>query len=313
VWGLVAQHVVTVATMSLAMWLEPGGRPRFGLGGRELGEMLRFGGHSIGALFLVFALRRGFVILCGGFLGAEAAGYLNMSLRVVDVFWQISSVAVSQVALPVLAAVRADPPRFRAALERAIGWSTLVFYALFATLGALSAEVVAVLFGAKWASIAPYVTVLALTVAVQAPRLMLEQSLTAVGRPRDNVVVIAVVIGAVLAAVAATRVPGVLVAVLVYAGAEAIGWLASTVLVARAIGFGVRAQLRLLAVPVAVAAGTAAAARWAAGLPDADLGAAWRLAVALPCAALAFAALAFALEPRVRAAAGGFAGRFARS
>src|SRR5688572_12945640 len=101
-WALVAQHVLVVFTGSLVLWVAAASRPRLRWGTAELRQLMSFAAYAVGGLFLSFAVRRSFTILVGVQLGGEAAGYLSLAFRAVDVLWAIAAGALSQVALPIL-------------------------------------------------------------------------------------------------------------------------------------------------------------------------------------------------------------------
>ncbi len=70
------------------------------------------------------------------------ASYLNLSFRVVDVFWAIAATAVGQVALPLLAGLQFEPDRLKRAYQACTRFSCLALYPCFVGLGAVAPEVV---------------------------------------------------------------------------------------------------------------------------------------------------------------------------
>ncbi len=121
-----------------------------------------------------------------------------MAFRAVDVLWAIAAAAVTQVALPVLARLQSDPERRRRAYRAAVELTCLLLYPCFVGIALLAPEVVELLFGARWHAIHPLVTALALLTIVQAPRLLTTPMLTAIGRPREPLIGLAVELFVVL-------------------------------------------------------------------------------------------------------------------
>ncbi len=187
-WSLVIQQVLIAAIGSLVLWVTADETPRLQFRCGEFREMIGFGVLSVSGLFLSSSIRRVFTILASAFLGVEAAGYLNLSFRVVDMFWAIAATAVSQVALPLLAGLQFDSARLKRAYQASTAFSCLALYPCFVGLGAVAPDLVQRLFGQRWLPSAPYVAALGFLVLLQAPRLLFTPLLTALGRPRDSLV-----------------------------------------------------------------------------------------------------------------------------
>jgi O-antigen/teichoic acid export membrane protein len=287
-WALVAQHVLVAFTGSLALWVSAAGHPRLRLGASELRQLLGFGAYSVGGLFLSFAVKRVFIILVGVTLGGEAAGYLNLGFRAVDVLWAIAASAVMQVALPVLSRLQADPERRRRAYRSAMELSCLLLYPCFLGIAVVAPELVELLFGPRWMTAIPYVSALAVMIVVQVPGLLVTAMLSAVGRPRDTLIGVVLQLALMI---------GLMLSVGSRSLVWAMGiWMVREILVApvmvlvleRATGIRAIEQLRGAAVPL-VASVTMAAAVFAfrQALPS-DLNAASRLCVLAPFGAVVF-------------------------
>ena len=187
-WSLVLQQILIAAIGSLVLWIAADKTPRLQFRYGEFKQMIGFGALSVSGLFLSSSIRRVFTLLASSFLGVEAAGYLNLSFRVVDMFWAIAATAVGQVALPLMAGLQFEPDRLKRAYQASTQFSCLALYPCFVGLGAVAPDVVEVLFGHRWQPSSPYVTVLGFLVLLQVPRLVFTPLLTALGRPRDPLV-----------------------------------------------------------------------------------------------------------------------------
>lgn len=295
-WGLVAQQLVTAAAGTVVLWATTNRRPRLAFGRTELRQLLGFGGYAITTLLTGFAVGRIFTIVAGILLGTTAAGVLNLGFRVVDVFWAIAATAINQVALPVLAPLRFTPERLARAYRTAVTFSALMLYPSFVGLAVVAREVVQLLFGARWLSVAPYIAALSCTVVFRVPRQLSRAVLTAVGRPQDDLVgygveIVILVVGILVLRGGATApaVMGLWIAREV-AAAPAMAWV-----VRRTAGLSVRdllsGGLGALLSSVLMGVGVYAAGR---ALPH-QWPALARLAVLIPCGVATFAlgALAF--------------------
>jgi PST family polysaccharide transporter len=187
-WALVAQHVLIAFTGSLVLWVCASARPRLRIRLAPLRQLLSFGAYAVGSLFLSFAVKRVFTILVGVRVGSEAAGYLSLAFRAVDVLWAIAAAAMSQVALPVLARLQSEPERLKRAYQSAMELACLLLYPCFLGMAVVAPEVVELLFGARWSNATPYVSALALLIVAQVPRVLASVTLSAVGRPRDALI-----------------------------------------------------------------------------------------------------------------------------
>jgi len=301
IWGLVAQQVLIAFTGSMVLWITADRRPQLRFQMAALRPLLRFGVYALGALFLTFAVKRLFTILAGVWLGNERAGYLNMAFRAVDVLWAIAAAAVTQVALPVLARLRSDPDRRRRAYRAAVELTCLMLYPCFVGIALLAPEVVELLFGARWHAIHPLVTALALLTIVQAPRLLTTPMLTAIGRPREPLIGLAVELFVVLG----LSLPALLTSELSLTAAVAV-WmlreLASAPIMIRRLdrtaGIGMVEQLAGARTPLLASAVMAAVLLVIRHFLPTALGAGARVAILLPAGAATFVAALWACAPQ---------------
>ena len=297
VWGLVAQQVLIALTGSLVLWLGAQRRPRFLFGLAEIRELIGFGASAVGALFVGFAVKRLFTIVAGVMLGNELAGYLNIGFRAVDVLWAIAATAVGQVALPVLARLQTDPQRLKRAYHAAVEFTCLVLYPCFWGIAFIAPEVVELLFGARWLASSPYVTALALLTVVQAPRLLITPMLTAVGRPREPLVGLAVetvVTLGLFVAVGARSLPW---AVAIWIVREVASAPVMALLLKRATGIGVAKQLAGTQMPFLASASMGVMLYAMGRFLPAGLSAASRVGILAPLGVATFLATAWSIDP----------------
>jgi len=288
VWGLVVQQVLIALLGSLVLWVLAENRPHLRFGWPEFKQLARFGLPSVVDVLLTSSTKRLFIIFSGIYLSTEAAGYLNLSLRTVDVFWAIAATAVSQVALPIMAGLQSDMARFKRAYQQATTFACLVLYLSFGAIALVAPELVEVLFGARWVSIAPYVSVLAVIIVVQAPRLIAAPVLIAMGHPRDLLFALVAELILVVIAVLASGMPTVWWAIGIWAARELLGAPITSWFLWYRTGFGVRLQLRGIVVPASALAAMAVAVFAVRPWLGSDLGVAWRLLILSPLCAVAF-------------------------
>jgi O-antigen/teichoic acid export membrane protein len=306
-WSLVIQQVTTAFIGSIVLWWTCDTQPRFRFGGREFAQLISFGGYALGTLFLTFALRRVYTILAGIFLGPVNAGILNLSSRVVDMVWGIAATAVGQVALPILSALQADPMRLKRVYRLAVTFTCVALYPCFAGLAATAPEVIELVFGRKWLACGPYVTVLALLVLVQAPRLFVASLLTAVGQPNRLLVGLAVQMAFILLAMILLGAPTIPRAIGIWIASDGINIFVSGWILWRATGFTAADQYRGVLVPLAATALMFAALVAARYWLVHDLAPVARLGVLIPIGGVVFCGSLFALDRTLVGNAVGFA------
>ena len=241
-WSLVLQQVLIAAIGSVALWMMSDRTPRLQFRYSEFKQMIGFGVLSVSGIFLSISIRRVFTLLATSFLGVEAAGFLNLSFRVVDMFWNIAATAVSQVALPLLAGLQFEPVRLKRAYQASTRFSCLALYPCFVGLGAVAPDIVELLFGHRWQPSSLCVAVLGFLVLLQAPRLAFTPLLTALGRPQDSLVGLLAELVFMLAAVWLSGVPTLASAIGIWAASECALFLVSGWVLRRVTGYSVLEQ-----------------------------------------------------------------------
>ena len=298
-WSLVLQQILIAAISSAVLWMSAARRPRLRFGYAEFRQLIGFGALSVSGLLLSTSIRRIFTLLASFLLGVEAAGYLNLSFRVVDVFWAIAATAVSQVALPMLAGLQTNPARFKRAYQFSTQFSCLVLYPCFVGLAAVAPDVIELLFGRRWLPSTPYVMALGFLVLVQAPRLLITPVLTALGRPRDPLVGLAAELVFMLGLTAALGMKSLPVAIAIWVASECVLALVSTGVLRRAAGYGVLEQFRGILKPLLASLLMATAVIETRLQLPLEWSPLLRLMVLLPVGAIVFTGVAAFLDRRL--------------
>jgi O-antigen/teichoic acid export membrane protein len=242
-WSLVVQQILMAAIGSFVLWVSSDRTPRLQFRYDEFRQMIGFGLFSVSGFLIASSIRRLFTIFATSLLGAEAAGYLNLSFRVVDTFWIIAATAVAQVALPLLAGLQFDPARLKRVYQASTQFSCLALYPCFLGLGSVAPDIVQVLFGHRWQPSWPYVTVLGFLVLLQAPRLLFTPMLTALGKPRDSLVGLLAELIFMISAVWLSGVPSLPWAISIWVASECVLVLVSGWVLRRATGYSVSDQV----------------------------------------------------------------------
>jgi PST family polysaccharide transporter len=295
-WSLVLQQILIAAIGSFVLWASSDRTPRLQFRFGEFRQMIGFGMLSVSGLLLSSSIRRVFTICATSYLGVEAAGYLNLSFRVVDMLWVIASTAVVQVALPLLAGLQFEPARLKRAYQALTQFSCLAVYPCFVGLASVAPDIVEALFGHRWQPSSPYVAVLGFLVLLQAPRLAVTPLLTALGKPRDSLVGLLAELIFMLGAVWLSGVPSLPWAIGIWTASECTSVLVSGWVLRRATGYTVFGQFDGVLNPLLASLLMAAVVIATRLQLSANIGAGLRLAVLIPLGTMVFASGIFLLD-----------------
>jgi O-antigen/teichoic acid export membrane protein len=298
-WSLVLQQILIAAIGSLVLWVYADRTPRLQFRYSDFKELIGFGALSVFGLLLASSIRRVFTILASSFLGVEAAGYLNLSFRVVDVVWTIAASAVGQVALPLLARLQFEPERLKRAYQASTQFSCLALYPFFVGLGAVAPDVVEVLFGHRWQPSSPYVTVLGFLMLLQVPRLVFTPLLTALGRPRDPLIGLFAELLFMLSVALSFGMPSLPWAMTLWVACECVALLVSSSVLRRTTGYTVVEQFGGILNPLIASLVMAAVVIETRVHLSANLAPALRLTLLLPLGAMVFTSAIFLLDRRL--------------
>jgi O-antigen/teichoic acid export membrane protein len=298
-WSLVLQQILIAGIGSLVLWIMADRTPRLQFRYREFKQMFGFGVLSVSGLFLATSIRRVFTLLATSFLGVEAAGYLNLSFRVVDMFWIIAATAVAQVALPLLSGLQFEPARLKRAYQAAMQFSCLAIYPCFVGLASVASDIVDLLFGHRWQPSSPYVAVLGFLVLLQVPRMAFTPLLTALGKPRDSLVGLFAELAFMLAAIWLSRVPSLPWAIGIWAASECVSVLVSGWVMMRATGYSVFEQFDGVLKPMLASLLMAAVVIETGMTLRAEFSPILRLTVLIPLGAAIFAGAMLLLDRKV--------------
>jgi O-antigen/teichoic acid export membrane protein len=154
-WALVIQQVGNALVALIAVSAAGRWMPRWYSRRHSVRAMLVFGGHLVGADLIQYAARQIDTVLIGMRFGTAALGLYDRSRLLVTTPLGQLRAPLRSVALPVLARIQSDQPRFDSwvtAAQLALGYTIGIPLAIG---GALAEPVVAVALGDQWTGAAP--------------------------------------------------------------------------------------------------------------------------------------------------------------
>lgn len=150
VWALVAQSGVQAFVASVLVWRMSTWRPTRQVSRTAFTELRKFGGPVLAINILQSVRDRLEQFLLGALVGVAALGYWTVAVRLLALLVDVSVAVLDSVALPVFAAARTTPDRFRRAFEAAQASTQMVLVPALALLAVGSPVLLPLAFGPHW-------------------------------------------------------------------------------------------------------------------------------------------------------------------
>jgi PST family polysaccharide transporter len=150
VWALVAQSLAQAFVASVLVWRMSTWRPTRQVSRSALTELRKFGGPVLGVNILQSVRDRLEQFLLGALVGVAALGYWTVAVRLLALLVDVSVAVLDSVALPVFAAARTTPDRFRRAFEAAQASTQMLLVPALALLAVVSPVLLPLAFGPHW-------------------------------------------------------------------------------------------------------------------------------------------------------------------
>ncbi len=170
VWSIVIGYLAGTATLTVALWLLVGWRPRFELKLKGLSKMVRFGG-SVAGIDVMVAINRSIdLIAVGKVLGASALGVYTLAYRIPELLVLNFAVVGGYVLFPAFATLTRE--QMRGAYLVAFRYTIALAMPLAIAMVVLADPVILALFGEKWISgdgAMQALALFALTIALDIP------------------------------------------------------------------------------------------------------------------------------------------------
>jgi len=150
VWALVAQSLSQAAVGTVMVWRMSAWRPTRSFSRAAFTELRRFGGPVLGFNIMLAIRDRLEQFLLGALLGVSALGYWAVAMRLLALLADVSVGVLDSVALPMFAATRGQPERFRRAFGQALASTQVLLVPVLVVLAVVSPVVVPWAFGPHW-------------------------------------------------------------------------------------------------------------------------------------------------------------------
>jgi PST family polysaccharide transporter len=179
VYGQIAQWITAVIVVGMiSAW-----RPRFRFSVRAFVDLGRFSVHFNAAMIANLITSKVDIWVLGFFLDVRSLGYYALALRLLNAVNAATIQPVLVVALPLLSPLRSMADEFNAQYQRLVIGATSVWLPATVGIGAVSAAVVPIVFGAKWADSVPVIQAMCLSAFTFSLTAFTGEALSAWGRP----------------------------------------------------------------------------------------------------------------------------------
>lgn len=179
VYGQIAQWVTAV----VVAWMVSPWRPKFLFSFRAFAELGQFSLHFITAMIVNLITSKVDIWILGLFLDARALGYYALALRLLTAVNAATIQPIAVVALPLLSPLRLTADEFNAQYQRLVIGATSAWLPATVGIGAISAAVVPLVFGVKWADSVPVIQAMCLSAFTFSLTAFTGEALSAWGRP----------------------------------------------------------------------------------------------------------------------------------
>jgi len=192
VWSLVAQVLAAQITSALVLWRVTDWRPGLNFNYAYYRDLFKFGKHVVGFRLLNYSNRRADDFIIGVFLGPASLGFYTVAHRLLILLVQVTTNLIDKVAFPVYSRLQDQPERLRRAYYKSTSFALLIGLPAYIGIAVLAPEIVALLFGPKWAASVPVMQVLALLGLVRSVSYLNSSTLSALGKPSWRVIIVGI-------------------------------------------------------------------------------------------------------------------------
>ena len=160
VWSLVVQMLVATVINNLFLWGSSSWRPRFIFSFDALKDFFVFSTNLTAFQIINYFARNLDQLLIGKFLGSEVLGYYSLAYKLMMLPLQNISWVLSKVMFPVLSKVQDDFERLQRAYIKMLRSISILTFPLMTLLFVLAPQLIRVIYGDRWSTVADLVRVL---------------------------------------------------------------------------------------------------------------------------------------------------------
>jgi len=185
VWSLVAQTAVNAVVVTVLGWLSYRWVPRVRFNFGQFRSIFLFSLSLVVTQLLWMLLARVQDIFISRWYGPVEVGRYRIAWRLIELIAQAVLSPIGSVALVTLSRLQSDPAAFRKAYNHIVSVAALGTFPLLLGFGALSDQLISLLFGDKWGNAGDIATVLVLMAVPFVMNVFASSALAAVNRAQS--------------------------------------------------------------------------------------------------------------------------------
>jgi teichuronic acid exporter len=181
-WSLIVGAILGALVTNFLLWGMASRLPRLQLDMREAGGLMKFGVVVAMDTLLWTMATRLFLSLFGYFHGAQALGYLNLAIKLIDESGAIISRISWKIGYPMLARAQRDGKSVKKQYKKANRYLCYIIVPVFAGIGVTAAHFIPLIFGSDWYPAIAITQALAFAWVLLSVRLLVPTYLKVIGR-----------------------------------------------------------------------------------------------------------------------------------
>ncbi len=181
VWSLVAQQIVAVLFLFLALWYRSAWYPKAQFSFNSIKQMFDFSSKVLTADFIGQLFKNIYYVVIGKLFSAEQLGFYARGDNLQKFVSDTMARTVGKVTFPVLANVQDDMPRMKSILQRSTCLASFIAFPAMLGLAAIAEELIPFLLSEKWAPSIPFFQLLCIFGAFNPLHLVNHSGLKAMG------------------------------------------------------------------------------------------------------------------------------------
>jgi PST family polysaccharide transporter len=149
-WSLVIKQVVETAVVTLLLWIMSAWRPQWRVGWSGFGKIFHYGRYLAAGRLLDVVTTNIDDMIVGLVIGQGQLGMYSIGKKLYNISTELLAGVAQQIAGPFFAKARHDPNALWGMFVKGVGYCAWLVLPLYAALYFLAADVISLLFGAKW-------------------------------------------------------------------------------------------------------------------------------------------------------------------
>jgi len=186
VWSIVYGQVISVALLTVFVWLVSDWRPSFNFDITVAKDLFGYGKHALAASIFVFIVTNIDDAIIGKIIGITALGFYTVAYSIATLPTTNITYLVTKVAFPMYSKLREDERVLKKAFLKTVNYVAMICIPVSFGIFILAPEIIHVVFGDKWSPSIPLLQILCVYALSRSLLASCGSVMYAVGRPDIN-------------------------------------------------------------------------------------------------------------------------------